>query len=345
MMKEMEAIAVLILTWNGREQLERFLPSVVAHTPRPHEVIIVDNGSKDDTISWLAAHHPSLRVIRLVENLGFAEGYNEAIRQVEQPLVLLLNSDVEVTEGWLTPLSRAMEADEKLGAVQPKVRAYRSRNQFEYAGGSGGYMDALGYTFCRGRILDTVEVDAGQYDTEASIFWATGAAFLIRRALYERLGGLPKAYFAHFEEIDLCWRIHRAGHDIKVIPSSIVYHLGAATLKKSSPRKTVLNFRNSLAMMIRNHPGVLPTLGKVLMRLVLDGVAGVQFLLKGEGRHTLAIIQAHFQWYAWLPRLIKERQLLAKELPYQPTDQVWKRYWLLWQYFGKGHKIYSQLPK
>ncbi len=286
--------AIVILNWNGAQMLRRFLPSVVAHTPAGSaRVIVADNGSTDDSLAVLAAEFPDVEVVTLDKNYGFAEGYNQALRRVGEGYdsYLLLNSDVEVPEGWLQPMLDYMENHPDVAACQPKLRAHHTPTHFEYAGAAGGYIDSLGYPFCRGRIFDTVEADGGQYDQVADIFWATGAALLIRSAVYWEVGGLDGRFFAHQEEIDLCWRLRSRAYRIVCVPQSVVYHLGGGTLPKENPRKTFLNFRNNLLLLYKNLPQRrLRTV--FFLRFWLDALASLVFLLKGEGRSFLAVWQA-----------------------------------------------------
>ena len=286
--------AIVILNWNGAQMLRRFLPSVVAHTPAGSaRVIVADNGSTDDSLAVLAAEFPDVEVVKLDKNYGFAEGYNQALRRVGEGYdsYLLLNSDVEVPEGWLQPMLDYMENHPDVAACQPKLRAHHTPTHFEYAGAAGGYIDSLGYPFCRGRIFDTVEADEGQYDQVADIFWATGAALLIRSAVYWEVGGLDGRFFAHQEEIDLCWRLRSRAYRIVCVPQSVVYHLGGGTLPKENPRKTFLNFRNNLLLLYKNLPQRrLRTV--FFLRFWLDALASLVFLLKGEGRSFLAVWQA-----------------------------------------------------
>ena len=286
--------AIVILNWNGAQMLRRFLPSVIAHTPAGSaRVIVADNGSTDDSLAVLAAEFPAVEVIALDQNYGFAEGYNQALRRVGEGYdsYLLLNSDVEVPEGWLQPMLDYMENHPDVAACQPKLRAHHTPTHFEYAGAAGGYIDSLGYPFCRGRIFDTVEADEGQYDQVADIFWATGAALLIRSAVYWEVGGLDGRFFAHQEEIDLCWRLRSRAYRIVCVPQSVVYHLGGGTLPKENPRKTFLNFRNNLLLLYKNLPQRrLRTV--FFLRFWLDALASLVFLLKGEGRSFLAVWQA-----------------------------------------------------
>lgn len=291
----MNRVAVIILNWNGEEFLRQYLPSVVRFTnPEIADVIVADNGSTDGSRALLSEDFPHVRTILFDENHGFAEGYNLAVREVagEYPYVLLLNSDVIVKNDWITPLHTFMEAHPEVGAVQPKILSLKEPDKFEYAGASGGFLDRHGYPYCRGRIFDTVETDRGQYDTPCRIFWASGAALLTRTDLYLKCGGLDKAFFAHMEEIDLCWRIQLAGKEIWAVPDSKVYHLGGGSLPASSPRKTYLNFRNNLLMLYKNLPASAGR-GILLRRRLLDTVAWAKFILSGDRANARAILDAH----------------------------------------------------
>ena len=276
----MSRVKIVILNWNGREQLERFLPDVVATTAGLGDVVVADNCSTDDSLVWLAQHHPEVEVVRLDRNYGFAGGYNRALRQVEADIYVLLNSDVRTPAGWLEPLLRALE-DREVGAVAPKLRSCDRPEEFEYAGASGGFIDYLGYPFCRGRILQTVERDEGQYDTARDVFWATGAALCCRAELFHRLGGFDDDFFAHMEEIDLCWRMQLAGYRIRIEPASCVYHVGGATLAAGSPRKVLLNHRNNL-MMLRKCASRRQLLVVQIIRPLLDLLAALSYLVQGR---------------------------------------------------------------
>ena len=290
----MRKLAVIILNWNGREVMSRFLPSVVANTAGDDvEVIVADNGSDDDSVDWLRANYPELRLIIFDKNHGFAEGYNRAVAEVDNPYVLLLNSDVEVGSGWWQPLLEFMESTPDAGAVMPKIHSYSSRDSFEHAGAAGGMLDSLGYPYCRGRILDRVEKDMGQYDgPPARVAWATGAAMLVRRDAYLKAGGLDAAFFAHMEEIDLCLRMLRLGYNSYVVTDSVVYHLGGGALPYGNPRKTYLNFRNNLLMLHKNMPAV-EGRRKLLWRRMADTLAFCMFVVGGKWKDAGALLKAH----------------------------------------------------
>ena len=285
-------LSVVILNWNGLALLKRFLPILIKYTPTlDAEIVVADNASTDDSIAYIQAYYPSIRIIQLDKNYGFAEGYNQAFKQVNAKYLVLLNSDVEVTEGWLEAPLAALDKDEPLAAIQPKILSERNKQLFEYAGACGGFIDKLGYPFCRGRILNTIEEDQGQYNDPIEIFWASGACLIIRQAVYREVGGLDSFFFAHQEEIDLCWRILSRGYHIQCIPQSVVYHVGGATLAAESPRKTFLNFRNNLLMLYKNLPS--EELCFVLMiRFWLDYIAAIKFLLDGKWLNAEAIYQA-----------------------------------------------------
>ena len=286
-------VAVIILNWNGERLLRRFLPSVVENTPPElAHIIVADNGSTDGSLNLLARDFPEVKVIRFAENHGFAKGYNLALEQTRYPYTVLLNSDVSVPAGWLAPLYTAMERDHSIGACQPKILSADHPDRFEYAGAAGGFIDRNGYPYCRGRLFATVEKDLGQYDTPADLFWASGAALMVRTELYLRLGGLDPAFFAHMEEIDLCWRILLDGHRIVCVPGSAVYHLGGGSLPAENPKKTYLNFRNNLLMLHKNLP--LRSLRSTLLRRrLLDTAAWLRFMLAFDFRNANAVIRAH----------------------------------------------------
>lgn len=290
----MKKLAVIILNWNGRKLLEEFLPAAAKFTISDSaDLWVADNGSTDDSVEFVKKNFPEVKVLELEKNYGFAEGYNIAIRRTDYPFTILLNSDVEVTEGWTSPLVRLLEQRPEVGAVMPKLRSYRDREMFEYAGAAGGYLDKLGYPYCRGRVFDKIEKDEGQYDGEPiEIAWATGAALCVRTDLYLRLGGLDKDFFAHMEEIDLCCRMIGAGYKIMIEPASMVYHVGGASLPKSDPKKTYLNFRNNLLLLYKNLPRKKGR--KVLfLRRLADTLAFGMFLLKGNWGDARAVLRAH----------------------------------------------------
>ena len=335
-------ISVVILNWNGVGMLQRFLPRVQEYSKGEGvEICVADNGSSDESVAWLETRCTDVRLIKFDKNHGFADGYNKALEQVEAEYAVLLNSDVEVTPHWLEPLAEYMDAHPDVAACQPKIRSERNKEYFEYAGAAGGYLDKYGYPFCRGRIFEVVEKDLGQYDTVQPIFWATGAALFIRLKDYREAGGLDGRFFAHMEEIDLCWRLRSRGRRIVCIPQSVVYHVGAATLKKENPRKTFLNFRNNLLMLYKNLPE--KDLKHVMfVRGVLDRVAALVFLLKGEKAAAKAVLQARKEFKRIRPDFDSSRkENLEKAVADAIPEKV--AYSILWKFHACGKKFYSKL--
>ena len=336
-------VAVLVLNWNGRTLLQQFLPSWLAHTPDYADLIIVDNGSTDDSVSFLQEHYRDVHLLAFEENLGFAGGYNRAIEELDYQTVILLNSDVELTSGWLDQPMQLLNSSPEIAAVQPTLRAQRSPKDFEYAGAAGGFIDRLGYPFCRGRIFDTIEEDRGQYADSVDLFWASGACLIIRRAVYREVGGLDTLFFAHQEEIDLCWRLNARGWRIVSAPQSIVYHIGGASLSADSPRKVFLNFRNNLLMIYKNLPA--PTLHRVLFaRMILDLVAMLVYLLRLRPGQAASVLKG---WRCFLikrQRYESTRQENLKKTVRPISPELMKPYSLLFQYYFKGRKRYSDLP-
>lgn len=288
-------IAVVILNWNGKQLLEQFLPSIVQFSPEA-AVYVADNASTDDSVSFVQANFPTVSVVVNATNTGYAGGYNEALQHIEADVYALVNSDIEVSENWLQPIIKTFQNEPKTAIIQPKILDFKNKDYFEYAGAAGGFIDQYGYPFCRGRIFDTLEKDNGQYDSNQEIFWASGACFFIRSSVYKELNGFDSSFFAHQEEIDLCWRAINKGYSIKYLFESKVYHVGGATLQQGNPRKTELNFRNSLLMLTKNVPQ--KDLYRILfIRMVLDGIAGIKFLLEKQPKHCIAILKAHFAFY------------------------------------------------
>lgn len=304
---KIKKVAIVILNWNGAKLMEEFLPLVIAYSPAElAEVVVADNGSTDNSIALLQEKFPSVRLIRLDQNYGFAEGYNQAIRQVDNEYTVMLNSDVEVTPGWLDAPLTALESDPSIAAAQPKIRAQRNKQYFEYAGAAGGYMDIYGYPFCRGRVLHIVEKDEGQYDTTVDILWATGACLFIRTAIYKEVGGLDAGFFAHQEEIDMCWRLRSRGYRLVCTPQSVVYHVGGATLSMESPRKTFLNFRNNLLMLYKNLSE--KDLNHVMrIRFWLDYIAALKFLLCAHLANARAVYNARKAFFEMKPEYVAKR--------------------------------------
>lgn len=338
----MDKVAVVILNWNGSEMLRTFLPSVLRYSLSDGAVVYVaDNGSTDDSLVMLQREFPSIRLISLSRNFGFAEGYNQALSQIEAEYVVLLNSDVEVTEHWLRPLVHYLDIHPAVAACQPKIRSWHQKTQFEYAGASGGFIDRYGYPFCRGRIFGEVEEDHGQYDTVCPIFWATGAALFIRLADYRAVGGLDGAFFAHMEEIDLCWRLRSRGRELVCIPQSVVYHVGAATLKRENPRKTFLNFRNNLLMLYKNLSEK-DWIQVMCIRGVLDYMAALHFLLQGQGANAWAVVRARWAFWKMRSSLAAQRAENLRHTVLSPVPECMQRS-LLVQFYLKGKKFFSQL--
>lgn len=334
-------VAVVILNWNGEAMLRRFLPTVVRYSCDEAEIWVADNASDDASVQLLREHFPSVRLIQLDKNYGFAEGYNRALAQIEAEYYVLLNSDVEVTHHWLTPLVEYMDAYPDVAACQPKLLSEANRDYFEYAGASGGFIDRYGYPFCRGRIFNTVEEDNGQYDYIIDILWATGACMLIRSADYREAHGLDGRFFAHNEEIDLCWRLRQRGRRIVCIPESEVYHVGGGTLPKSNPMKTFLNFRNNLTMLYKNLPdGELK--GVMRVRRVLDYVAALKMLVADRSWADFkAVVKARRAFYRWRHNFDDDRREIGRTRTAGPSERV--DYSILWQYYVKGRKTFSQL--
>jgi len=327
-------IAIVILNWNGKKLLKEFLPSVVDHSKNA-TVYLADNASTDDSIEFTLKNFPTVNIIKNKTNGGYAKGYNDALKEIEADVFCLLNNDVEVSENWLQPIINCFQEDSKIAIIQPKILDYKNKNYFEYAGAAGGYVDKYGYPYCRGRIFSTIEKDEQQYEGVTDIFWASGACFFIKKSVFETLNGFDETYFAHQEEIDLCWRAKNLGHQIKYVSNSVVYHLGGGTLNAINPKKTYLNFRNSLFNLTKNAQGNLFSL--IVIRLVLDGIAGVKFLLSFKASHTLAIIRAHFSFYSHFSRLKKQRKALIQKTNYYHKPSI------VWQYFIKNKKTFNSL--
>ena len=326
----MARLSVVILNWNGRRYLERYLPSVVAHTAGDAEVVVADNGSTDDSLQWLRLTHPDVRVIRLDRNYGFAGGYNRALKEVDSEYVLLLNSDVEVTAGWWQPLVGVLDKESDVAAVAPKLLADMERTKFEYAGASGGYIDYLGYPFCRGRILSNVETDSGQYDDRRDIFWASGAALCCRREVFEALGGFDDDFFAHMEEIDLQWRMQLSGWRIVVEPKSVVYHLGGGTLPASS-RKIFLNHRNNLAMLFKCASPMQRAVVAVV-RPMTDMLEALVNLVTLHPHCAWAIVRAWGEFIAWHGTLSRKRKAVVRT---KKVNNIYRHSIILRYLFGK----------
>lgn len=325
-------VAVVILNWNGQKHLETFLPSVVKHSKNA-VVYVADNCSTDDSVVFLEENYPQLKLIQNESNGGFAKGYNDALANLTEDYFVLLNSDVEVTANWIEPIVKYLERSENAMIAQPKLLSYLEKDKFEYAGAAGGYIDYLGYPFCRGRVFQEMEIDNGQYDTTTEVFWASGACMFIKSSVFKELGGFDERFFAHMEEIDLCWRAKNLGYAVYAIPKSVVYHLGGGTLQTDNPRKTFLNFRNSLLTLKKNDQSGFTWL-KIFIRLLLDGLAFIKLLKESGLNHASAILKAHFSFYGMKTPKIKSMQANL-------TGMYSKS--IVYAYFLKGKKRFNQL--
>ncbi len=327
----MKNIAVVILNWNGVQLLEQFLPALIQYSPEA-DIYVADNASTDTSIAFVQQNFPSVKIVQNDSNYGFAQGYNEALKHIDAPIYALVNSDIEVTENWLQPIRITFENEPQTAIIQPKILDYKNKAYFEYAGAAGGFLDKYGYPYCRGRIFETIEKDNGQYDDACEIFWASGACFFIRSGVYKELNGFDDDFFAHQEEIDLCWRTINKGYTIKYNPKSVVYHVGGATLQQGNPKKTFLNFRNSLLMLTKNLPAA--SLFWILFcRMILDGIAGMQFILQGKFAHFFAIIKAHFSFYSLFSNTYKKRGTFQTKRYYRAKS-------IVFTYYIKGGKVF-----
>ena len=339
----MDKTAIVILNWNGVKMLTRFLPNVLDYSRDEATVYVADNASTDNSIEILKKHFPEVKIIVLEKNWGFAEGYNKALEQINAEYYVLLNSDVEVPHHWLTPLIEFMDNHPEAAACQPKLLSESNRDAFEYAGACGGFIDRYGYPFCRGRMFNTVENDDGQYDYATEVLWATGACMVIRAADFKQQGGFDTRFFAHSEEIDLCWRLRLSGRKIYCIPDSFVYHIGGGTLPKNNPMKTYLNFRNNLTMLYKNLPD--NELRHVMrMRTLLDYVAAFQTLLAGRKGDFKAILKGRKAFKQWLPEYKEIREKIQNGRQTADITGIYRRS-ILWQYYAKGHKKFSELDQ
>ena len=333
------AVAIVILNYNGRNYLEQFLPSVIASSYINKRIIVADNGSLDDSITFLKSNHPSIEIILLEQNFGFAGGYNEALKKVTSDYYILLNSDVEVTTNWVEDLIALMESDKQIAACQPKILSYIDKKKFEHAGACGGWVDTLGYMFARGRVFDICEDDAGQYNNTAKIFWATGAALCISVARFNEMQGFDAYLFAHMEEIDLCWRLQRKGYTVYCCPSSVVYHVGGGTLHKSNKRKTYLNFRNNFIILLKNLP-VAEALWKIPLRVLMDWMFAFKSLFQSDMQSFLAVIKAHGSVIKWIFIHTKSERLPSIKI--SKLNGVYTGS-LVWEYFIKKKKVFSEI--
>ncbi|WP_121965993.1 glycosyltransferase family 2 protein [Myroides sp. N17-2] len=326
--------AVAILNWNGEQLLRQFLPSVLQYSDKAN-IYVIDNASTDQSIEVLNNEFPTIQIIQNNDNYGFAQGYNEGLKDIKEPYLVLLNSDIEVTENWLDSVEQIFDTQPKVAIIQPKILDYKRKTHFEYAGAAGGFIDSYGFPFCRGRIFDTIEEDLGQYNDIIDIFWASGACFFIRNEVYQILGGLDQDYFAHQEEIDLCWRAHNEGYKVKYTGFSTVYHVGGATLKYQSAKKTYLNFRNSLLTLYKNLPKK-SKFSTIFIRLCLDGVAGVRYMLMLQPKHCFAIIRSHFAFY-------KRISSFRKKVAITPIDKYYRTGSIVKLYYIQKQKTYIRV--
>jgi GT2 family glycosyltransferase len=334
-------VAVVILNWNGKKFLEKFLPNVVNYNTACSQVIVADNASTDDSVSFLKSKYPHIQIIQNVNNGGFAKGYNDALKQVEGEYYILLNSDVEVTPDWIDAVIKVMDSDRSIAACQPKIKAFDNKKMFEYAGAAGGFIDKYGYPFCRGRILDCIEEDKGQYNDIREIFWATGACLFVRAECYHLVQGLDEDFFAHMEEIDLCWRLKNLGYKIMYCPDSTVYHVGGGTLNKTSSQKTYLNFRNNLILLCKNHPPEFLFI-KIVYRMNLDGIAAFKFLFSGQFNHFWAVLKAHKSFYGSLRKTFKKRKLLKSGIKNYTTSAVYLHS-IIADFYLRGKKTFKEI--
>lgn len=327
------SVAVVILNWNGKKHLTTYLPSVVAYSQNA-SIYLADNNSSDDSVLFTKENYPSIKIIQNKSNDGFAKGYNDALLKIKEDYYILLNSDVEVSEKWIEPVIKFM-VDNKVSIAQPKILSYTEKNKFEYAGAGGGFIDILGYPFCQGRIFQEMEEDRGQYNEIKEVFWASGACMFIKASTFHELGGFDERYFAHMEEIDLCWRAKNLGHRVFYVPTSTVYHLGGGTMQNSNPKKTFLNFRNSLLTLYKNDTSNYTTL-KIFIRLVLDGAALFKLLFESGPKHAFAIVEAHFSFYFTSKKKAEKTTINLKGI-YKGS--------VAFAYFAKGQKYFYQLKK
>jgi GT2 family glycosyltransferase len=329
-------IAIVILNWNGQKLLAQFLPSVVNFSSQEATIYIADNASTDSSIDYAKEFFPSIKIVKNAVNDGYAKGYNDALKEIDADIYCLLNSDVEVTDNWLQPIVDVFKADQKTAIIQPKLLDFKDKTKFEYAGAGGGFLDLYGYPYCRGRVFNHLETDKGQFNDVKDVFWASGACLFIRSKVYHQLDGFDEDYFAHQEEIDLCWRAQSIGYKIKYVGNSTVYHVGGATLQDSDPRKTYLNFRNSLLNVVKNVPNKW-FLFVIFSRLLLDGIAGIKFIIELRPIHTWAIIKAHFSFYQNFNKFLKKRKKLVKKKDYNLHTSI------VWQYFTLGRNKFNNL--
>ena len=330
-------VAIVILNWNGKQLLEQFLPSIVTFSKGIADIYVADNASTDESVALIKEHFTDVKIIQNKENGGYAKGYNDALQHIKADVYALVNSDIEVAKNWLQPIIQQFKKESNTAAIQPKILDFKDKTKFEYAGAGGGFIDKYAYPYCRGRLFDTLEKDNGQFNDTIDIFWASGACFFIRAEVFHKLNGFDESFFAHQEEIDLCWRIQNAGYNIQYVGQSTVYHVGGATLAKADAKKSYLNFRNSLYGIVKNIPkGKLVEI--LFIRLILDGLAAIKFFVDFKPKHTFAILKAHVSFYTNMSSLLKKReQLTSQKTAYYKIKSI------VWQYFVLGRKKFKQV--
>ncbi len=338
----MDKVAVVILNWNGKEIIDTFLPSVIEHSQNA-TIYIVDNASTDDSVSLIQQNYPSIKIIQNNENHGYANGYNTSLKQIKAEYYILLNSDVEVTSNWIDPIIKLMDEDQSIAVCQPKILSYKEKDQFEYAGAAGGFIDRDGFMFCRGRMFDHYENDHGQYNGVVEIFWATGACLFIRAECFHDIGGLDEDFFAHMEEIDMCWRLKNQGYKIYFSSKSVVYHLGGGTLSNTNPQKTYLNFRNNLYLLTKNYNQGNFVL-KLFYRMILDGIAALKFLIDLHPKHSFAVLHAHLSFYSKARIFYRKRISIQNNVKQKHVSGMYKKS-VVFEYFLFGKKNFSDLQK
>lgn len=338
----MKDISIVILNWNGKKLLEKFLPPVVKYSPENMaDIFVADNGSTDDSIDFLNRKFPQVKIIKLTKNWGFAKGYNLALQKLQSKYFVILNSDVEVTENWLSSPIKILKSDEKIAAVQPKIKSYHNKDFFEYSGAAGGFIDKYGYPFSRGRIIDHIEKDKGQYDNEKSIFWTTGTAMFVKAEIFQKFSGFDEDFFAHMEEIDLCWRLKNAGYKLIYTPQSVVYHVGGGMLPYQHPMKIFLNYRNNLYMMYKNLPKN-KLFCTIFSRLFLDALSAFSYLIQFKFSFVFSVFKAHFSFYFALFKLRRKRKIVQNSAVVFQHPEVYKKS-IIWSYFIGKKKVFSDL--
>ena len=331
------------MNFNGKNWLEKFIPTFITHSKNDADIYVIDNGSSDGSLPYLESNFPSIKTIHLENNLGFAGGYNEGLRRIDAEFFIIVNSDIEVSENWIPPLIKVLKNNTNISAVQPKIKSYNNKDYFEYAGAAGGFIDTLAYPFCRGRVFDNAELDKKQYDTYSEIFWSSGACMAIKSKDFKDVGGFDKDFFAHMEEIDLCWRLKNLGKNIFYTSESTVYHFGGGTLKYSSPKKTYLNYRNNLWMIHKNFKGDIPLFLFILIRLLLDQVSGIKLVLSGDLKGYISIIKAHYSYFISIRKTNDKRRQFSKLNFHELYG--YSRKSTIWNYFILKKKTFSEIIK